>query len=138
MYKTEMQLRVRYAETDRMGYVYYGNYAQYFEVARVEALRQLGFTYKAMEDSGIILPVLDFSIKYFKPAFYDDLLTIYTNISRLPAARLFFEYETFNENKVLLNKASTTLVFISKESMKPCGAPDYFIKSLRKYFDTNG
>lgn len=134
MFKTEIQLRVRYAETDRMGYVYYGNYAQYFEVARVEALRNLGFSYKAMEDSGIILPVLDFNIKYFKPAFYDDMLTIVTSIIKPPAARLFFEYETFNEKNMMLNKASTTLVFISKETMKPCVAPDYFVRSLEKYF----
>ena len=134
MYKTELQLRVRYAETDRMGYVYYGNYATYFEVARVESLRQLGFTYKAMEDSGIILPVLDFSIRYLKPAFYDDKLTILTSIIKPPPARLFFEYETFNEKNELLNKASTTLVFISRDTMKPCHAPEYFVKSLEKYF----
>ncbi len=134
MYKTEIQIRVRYAETDRMGYVYYGNYATYFEVARVESLRQLGFTYKDMEDKGIVLPVLDFSIRYLKPAYYDDQLTIYTSIIKPPAARLFFEYETFNEKNELLNKASTTLVFISKETMKPCMAPDYMVNSLAKYF----
>lgn len=134
MYKTEIELRVRYAETDRMGYVYYGNYAQYFEVARVEALRKLGFTYKAMEDSGIILPVLDFSIKYIKPAFYDDLLTIVTTIIKPPSARLFFEYETWNEKDELLNKASTTLVFINSELMKPCAPPSAFVESLQVYF----
>jgi acyl-CoA thioester hydrolase len=78
MYSVKNQIRVRYAETDRMGYVYYGNYAQYFEVARVEMLRGLGISYKTLEDSGIMLPVLDFTIKYIKPAFYDDLLTIKT------------------------------------------------------------
>jgi acyl-CoA thioester hydrolase len=134
MYKTEIQLRVRYAETDRMGYVYYGNYAQYFEVARVEALRQLGFTYKAMEDSGILLPVLDYAIKYIRPAYYDDQLIILTTITRPPSARLFFEYETFNFQNELLNKATTTLVFINKETMKPCAAPGYFVKSLKPYF----
>jgi acyl-CoA thioester hydrolase len=134
MYKTEIQLRVRYAETDRMGYVYYGNYATYFEVARVESLRNLGFTYKAMEDNGFVLPVLDYSIKYFKPAYYDDLLTIFTTIIKPPAARLFFEYETYNEKNELLNKASTTLVFISRHNMKPCVAPEYFVESMKKYF----
>lgn len=134
MYKTEIQLRVRYAETDRMGYVYYGNYAQYFEVARVESLRTLGFTYKAMEDDGIILPVLDFSVKYLKPAFYDDLLTIVTSITKLTATRLFFEYETFNEKNDLLNKAATTLVFINKNNMKPCAGPAHFADCLKKYF----
>jgi acyl-CoA thioester hydrolase len=134
MYKTEIQLRVRYAETDRMGYVYYGNYATYFEVARVEALRGLGFSYKSMEDSGIVLPVLEYTIKYFKPAFYDDQLSIFTSIISLPSVRLFFEYETYNEGNELLNKASTTLVFINKETTKPCPAPDYFVKSMEKYF----
>lgn len=138
MFKTEIQLRVRYAETDRMGYVYYGNYAQYFEVARVESLRELGFTYKAMEDNGIILPVLDYAIKYIKPAFYDDMLTIVTSIIKPPAARLFFEYETFNEKGDQLNKASTTLVFISKETMRPCAAPEYFVHSLDQYFPAEG
>jgi len=134
MYKSEIQLRVRYAETDRMGYVYYGNYAQYFEVARVEALRQLGFAYKAIEDSGIILPVFDFSVKYLKPAFYDELLTISTLITKMPSARLFFEYETFNEKHELLNKATTTLVFINRETMKPCAAPAAFTVALQPFF----
>lgn len=134
MFKSEIQLRVRYAETDRMGYVYYGNYAQYFEIARVEMIRELGFSYKSMEDSGIVLPVRDFSIRYFKPAYYDDNLFIQTTILKMPETRISFEYETFNEDKVLLNKAATTLVFINKESMKPCLAPDYFLKSLEQYF----
>ena len=80
MYTTEVKIRVRYAETDRMGYVYYGNYATYFEVARVESLRNLGFSYRSLEDEGILLPVLDFSIRYRRPAYYDDELTIKTII----------------------------------------------------------
>lgn len=134
MYKTEIQLRVRYSETDRMGFVYYGNYAQYFEVARVESLRQLGFSYKEMEDSGIVLPVLEYHIKYIKPAFYDDLLTVVTTIIKPPSTRLFFEYETFNQKNDLLNKAFTTLVFLNKLTMKPCVAPEYFIAGLIRYF----
>ncbi|MBP6403824.1 MAG: acyl-CoA thioesterase, partial [Bacteroidia bacterium] len=86
MYTSEIQVRVRYAETDQMGYVYYGNYAAYFEVARVEALRSLGFSYKKLEEDGLMLPVLDFSVKYFKPAYYDDVLTIKTTIRELPQA----------------------------------------------------
>ena len=79
MFKSETKIRVRYAETDQMGYCYYGNYAQYFEVARVEALRSLGVTYKTMEENGIWLPVVDFSINYLQPAYYDEELTILTN-----------------------------------------------------------
>ena len=134
MFQFEIQLRVRYSETDQMGYVYYGNYAQYFEVARVESLRSLGITYKAMEEEGVMLPVLTFSIKYFKPAYYDDLLSIKVKIPVKPGARLFFEYETYNEAGALLNKASTTLVFINKSSGKPCAAPAEVMECMRDYF----
>ena len=125
MIKSEIQIRVRYAETDQMAYVYYGNYAIYFEVARVELLRQLGFTYKKLEEEGVMLPVLDFSIKYIRPAFYDDLLTIKTTISELPTTRIKFSYETFNEAGTLLNKAETSLVFISKTTNKPIQIPPH-------------
>src|SRR5258706_16447560 len=97
MYNAEISLRVRYGETDQMGYVYYGNYASYFEVARVETLRNLGFSYKAIEESGIILPVLSYYIKYIKPAYYDDCLTVKTMIKVIPMARIKFEYETYNQ-----------------------------------------
>ncbi|MBL0063820.1 MAG: acyl-CoA thioesterase [Bacteroidetes bacterium] len=135
MYTSEVQVRVRYAETDQMGYVYYGNYAAYFEVARVEALRSLGFSYKKLEEDGVMLPVLDFSVKYFKPAFYDDVLTIRTTIRVMPQARIHFEYDTYNEKEVLLNSASTTLVFINRKTNRPCTAPEDFRKSIGKYFD---
>ena len=134
MFQTETQLRVRYSETDRMSYVYYGNYAQYFEVARVEALRSLGITYKKMEEGGLLLPVLEYSIKYFKPAFYDDLLTIKTVIPKLPEARIYFEYETYNEAGTLLNKAITTLVFINAGNGKPTAAPEYLLEKMRDYY----
>jgi len=134
MYTSETKIRVRYSETDMMGYVYYGNYATYFEVARVETIRQLGFNYRKMEDEGFALPVLEFSIKYFKPAFYDDELIIKTTITDLPQVRIHFTYETFNTKGDLLNKAETTLVFINKETMKPTTAPKYFVDGLTKYF----
>lgn len=134
MYTSEVQVRVRYAETDQMGYVYYGNYAAYFEVARVEALRYLGFSYKKLEEDGVMLPVLDFSVKYFKPAFYDDVLTIRTTIREMPQARIHFEYDTYNEKEILLNSASTTLVFINRKTNRPCAAPEDFRKSIGKYF----
>ena len=135
MYTHQIQIRVRYSETDRMNYVYYGNYAQYFEVARVEALRNLGVSYKELEDvEGILLPVLDYQIKFIKPAFYDELLTINTSISKLPEARIYFEYETLNEKNELINKASTTLVFVSKETIKPMMVPDNLLCKLKLYF----
>jgi acyl-CoA thioester hydrolase len=123
MISNEIQVRVRYAETDQMGYVYYGNYATYFEVARVELLRSIGFTYKKLEEEGIMLPVFEFSIKYFKPAFYDDLLTIKTSLEYNDGARIKFHYETFNESGYLLNKAETTLVFIDRTTNRPTTMP---------------
>ncbi|NNM15150.1 MAG: acyl-CoA thioesterase, partial [Bacteroidia bacterium] len=119
---------------DQMGYAYYGNYAQYFEVARVEALRSLGITYKSMEESGIALPVLEYTVKYFKPAYYDDELLIKTTIPKLPEARIYFEYDTFNQKGVLLNKASTTLVFIDIKTGKPTAAPDYVLEKMTSHY----
>lgn len=135
MYRNEIQIRVRYAETDRMGYVYYGHYAAYFEVARVEMLRSLGFNYKKLEDEGVILPVLDFSIKYIRPAYYDDLLTIKTVLPELPASRIRFQYETFNEKKELLNKAETTLVFVNKNTGRPTSVPDDLMEEMKRVFE---
>lgn len=127
-------VRVRYAETDRMGFVYYGNYSIYFEIARVEMLRELGISYKELEDSGISLPVLEFRIKYLKPAFYDELLTIKTIMPELPSARIKFSYETRNADGVLLNVAETTLVFIQSATMKPCPPPETVLEKIRPYF----
>ena len=135
MYQSEINIRVRYAETDQMGFCYYGNYAQYFEVARVEMLRSLGVSYKMLEDQGILLPVTDFSIKYIKPAYYDQNLTIKTFMRILPNVRIAFDYETFNESGELLNEARTELVFLKKETMRPSRVPDELIRKLKPYFD---
>jgi acyl-CoA thioester hydrolase len=134
MYNSEISLRVRYGETDQMGYVYYGNYAEYFEVARVEALRNLGFSYKSIEEQGILLPVYSYAIKFFKPAYYDDLLTVKTVIREKPLARITFHYETYNEADVLLNEAETTLVFINRKTGKPMQAPEALSKKLNTFF----
>jgi acyl-CoA thioester hydrolase len=134
MYISETNVRVRYAETDRMGYVYYGNYTQYYEVGRVEALRQLGTSYKEMEDSGIMLPVYTCELKYHKPAMYDDLLLIKTTIKQMPTVKISFEYEIYNEKSELLNTGSTTLVFINTATNKPCLAPQRFIDKIQQFF----
>jgi acyl-CoA thioester hydrolase len=134
MINSQVRIRVRYAETDKMGYVYYGHYASYFEVARVEALRELGATYRSMEDQGIMLPVYTFSIKYLKPAFYDDELTIKTTIPHLPSTRIEFGYETYNHNNELLNTAQTTLVFINSHTGRPMPAPAWFLEKLYPFF----
>lgn len=129
-----IEIRVRYSETDRMGFVYYGNYAAYFEVGRVECLRSLGVSYRELEDSGIALPVTEYRIKYIRPAFYDDLLTIKTAIPEMPSARIRFVYETMNQQGVLLNTAETTLVFINRDTMKPCMAPGFVADRLKERF----
>ncbi len=134
MYISETTLRVRYAETDKMGYVYYGNYTQYYEVGRVEALRSLGTSYKEMEDNGIMLPVHTCSIKYIKPAAYDDLLVIKTIIKELPTVRISFDYEIYNQKNELINTASTTLVFIKIATNRPCAAPEGFMEKIKKFF----
>lgn len=126
-----IHFRVRYGETDQMSYVYHGNYAQYFEMGRIEWLRKLGLSYKKMENSGILLPVISLNINYLKPARYDDLLTLKTILIKKPSARIEFEYELYNEDKDLLTTAKTTLVFVNKETNKPLRAPEYLLKKLK-------
>ncbi len=134
MYTSKIKLRVRYAETDQMGYVYYGNYAQYFEVARVEALRSLGRSYKELEKEGVMLPVRDYQVVFHKPAYYDEELTIETCIPTMPAVRFPFEYKVYNTENELLTEARTTLVFIARDTGKPCAAPAQIVQALDKYF----
>lgn len=127
------KLRVRYAETDRMGYSYYGNYATYFEVARVEALRALGITYKSLEDEGVLLPVVEYHVRFSKPAFYDDEIAIKTTISLLKSARIRFEYEVWRGDE-LLTTAWTELVFVDKVSGRPMRCPADVDQALRPHF----
>ncbi|MFN4122302.1 MAG: acyl-CoA thioesterase [Flavobacteriales bacterium] len=134
MYQFDLQIRVRYAETDQMGFVYYGNYATYFEVARVELLRSLGVTYKSFEEMGVMMPITEYSIKYIKPAYYDDLLTIRTTLTEMPGKRIFFHYETYNEANVLLNKATTHLAFISATTKRPIDPPEILLEKLQSFF----
>jgi acyl-CoA thioester hydrolase len=126
----ETQVRVLYADTDKMGYVYYGNYAKYFEIGRVEALRSLGISYKKMEEDGIMLPVLNFNINYKTPAKYDDILNIKTTINKIEGVKLSFDYEIFNEQNQLICEAATTLVFTSSSTAKPCKPPKNLIELL--------
>jgi acyl-CoA thioester hydrolase len=135
MIKAEVKLRVRYGETDQMGYAYYGVYAQYYEVGRVEAMRVLGFSYKDVEARGILMPVTEYTIAYKKPAYYDDEITIVTMVKELPkGARIVFDYECYNQEQDLLNTGRVTLVFIDKAKNKPCPAPDWFVGAAQKYF----
>ncbi|MCA1751307.1 MAG: acyl-CoA thioesterase [Cryomorphaceae bacterium] len=122
--------RVRYAETDRMGYLYYGNYATYFEVGRVELLRSLGISYRELEDKGILLPVRDFSVRYIKPAYYDELLSLETTVEELSNVRIAFDYKLKNDAGELLTTAKTTLVFVDKVSGKPVSPPSEIAAAL--------
>lgn len=135
MISHDIKVRVRYAETDQMGYVYYGNYATYFEVARVESFRSIGFSYKEMEDEGVLMPVLELKTKFIKPAFYDQELTIKISVKQKPGVRIKFDYEVFNDSSELLNVAETTLVFVSKHTGKPCLPGEKFGALLNKYFN---
>lgn len=126
-------LRVRYAETDQMGIVYYGNYPQYFEIARTEWLRALGYTYRDMEEQGIMLPVRDLQIRYKAPARYDDLLRVETRVEDKPDRRIRFDHKIFNEAETLLTTGSVELVFVAIASGRPVQAPGY----LQELWDAN-
>lgn len=134
MYKSETKVRTRYAETDQMGVVYYGNYPQYFEVGRVEALRQLNLTYSQMEEEGIMLPVLKLEVKYLKPALYDDELVIHTFIKEMPKSRITFEHEIYNSAGELLTIGMVQLVFVDTTSRRPTRCPKDLHDRLHKYF----
>lgn len=134
MIKTETTLRVRYGETDQMGFVYYGVYAQYYEVGRVECMRSLGFIYKEMEESGVLMPVINLTINYKKPALYDDEVRIVTMVKEIPGLRITFDYECYNQKDVLLNTGSVTLVFIDKQKNKPMQPPQWFMDGFMKKF----
>ncbi len=134
MYISETSIRVRYGETDQMGYVYYGNYAMYYEVARVESLRQLGLTYREIEEMGVIMPVLENRSKYMAPARYDDLLRIVTTLREKPAVKIRFEYDIFNSQNVLIHQGETLLVFINKITNRPCRQPPAMAKVLERFF----
>lgn len=134
MYISETSLRVRYSETDQMGYVYYGNYASYYEVARVESLRQLGLTYREIEEMGVMMPVLENRSKYLAPARYDDLLRIVTTLREKPGVRIRFEYQIFNAENVLIHQGETILVFINKLTNRPCRQPPAMEKALERFF----
>ncbi len=135
MFHHTTQIRVRYAETDKMGYLYYGNYATYYEVGRAEAMRTLGFTYQEMEEKkGILMPVVSLQMRFVRPAHYDDLLTVHTFLKKLPEKFMTFAVEIFNEEKKLVNGGSVKLCFLDAQSNQTVSAPDFLITPLLKYF----
>jgi len=134
MFEHTTKVRVRYGETDQMGYMYYGNYAEFFEVGRVEMLRSLGMTYSSMEASGIMMPVLEMKCKYIKPARYDEEIHIRVIMDKMPGVKIHFRYELFNENDELIHQAETLLAFINMKTNRPCLPSQEFIDKMKPFF----
>lgn len=135
MFISTTTIRVRYGETDQMGYLYYGNYGLYYEVGRAEAIRELGFTYRELEEQGVIMPVAELNVKYLRPAFYDDLITVKTILKELPkGSKIQFHSELYNEKEELLNVGVTTLVFIDVKTKQKAGLPEELKKRLEPFF----
>lgn len=124
----EVQIRVRYKETDQMGVMHHSNYVNYYEVARTELLRSRGVSYKEMEQRGVMLPVREVSLSFISPAYYDDLLTVKTRVYEKPGVKLRFDHEIYNEAGVLLNTGSVTLVFVDAATRHPRRAPEWFLE----------
>ena len=134
MFEHATKIRVRYGETDQMGYMYYGNYAEFYEVGRVEMLRSLGLTYSGMEESGIMMPVLELKCKYLKPALYDEEITINVIMDKMPGVKIHFRYELFNEKNELINLGETLLVFVNMANNRPCLPSAGFLDKLKPFF----
>ena len=130
MKKTTTKIRVRYAETDQMGFVHHGNYALFFEMGRLDWITKIGVSYKNMESEGILLPVVFLEAKYLKPAYYDDVLTIETFLLEKPTARIKFGYNIYNENKDLITKGITHLAFMDRQFGKPIRCPNYLFDKI--------
>ncbi len=134
MFEYTSKIRVRYGETDQMGYMYYGNYAEFYEVGRVEMLRSLGMTYSAMEASGIIMPVLELKCKYLKPALYDEEISVKVIMEKMPAVKIHFKYELYNPDSELINIGETLLAFINVKTNRPCLPSVEFLDKLKPFF----
>ncbi len=131
LFSDKIQTRVRYAETDQMGYVYYGNYAQYLEMGRVEWLRKLGVSYKSMEASGVMLPVVSMHVHFKHPGKYDDLLTVHTRLRETPGVKITFDYEILNESNQQVITAEVVLAFINTKTNRPMKCPEYILNKLQ-------
>ena len=135
MITREVQIRVRYKETDAMGIVHHSNYVNYYEVARTEMLREFGTSYKQLEEQGVMMPVLEVAMQYFTPARYDDLLTVKITLVSLPMVRMCFEHEIYNQQGILINKGRVVLAFMNSTTRRACRAPKWFLDLLAPYFE---
>ena len=135
MFASVTQIRIHYALTDQMGIVYHGHYAQFYEIGRTEAIRQLGYTYKDIEGLGVIMPVVDIHSRFLRPAKYDDLITVKTLLKEMPVHhKIIFHSEIYNQDGELLNTGDVTLYFMDRTSKKRCEMPAILKQKLAKYF----
>lgn len=135
MISYDAKIRVNYKDTDKMGIVHHSNYIVYYEMARVEALREWGMPYSDMEQRGIISPILEVGSKYILPAYFDEVLTVRVIVEEMPMVRLKVRYELYNEEGKLINTGHTWLGFLDGETRRPCRAPEYFVKKMQALFD---
>jgi acyl-CoA thioester hydrolase len=135
MFTHTTKLRVRYGETDQMGYMYYGNYGEFFEVGRVEMLRSLGLTYSWMEETGIMMPVLEMKCRYLKPARYDEEISIKVTVEKMPGVKILFKYELYNNKPELIHIGETLLAFVNMKTGRPSLPPQEFLDKVKPYFE---
>jgi len=135
MIQSDSQIKVRYDEVDKMGYVYHGNYAKYFHISRTELMRALGLSDSELEKYNVIMPVIELNVKYLKPVFYDDIITIRTTLKEMPVTRMKFHHEVFNPDMEKINEAESTLVFVNKQTRRPMKAPGILLEKLRHNAD---
>ncbi len=131
MIEAETKIEIRYDEVDKMGYVYHGNYAKYYHISRTELMNSIGICDKELEKQNIILPVIEMNVKYRKPVFYGDTITVKTSITKMPTVRLYFTHKVYNQKNELINEANSTLVIVDFESRLPMRIPEEIVNKLK-------
>jgi acyl-CoA thioester hydrolase len=134
MVSNEISIRIQYSHTDKMGFCYHGNYPSFYEMGRTELMRNMGMSYRELEEKGFLMPVISLNIKYLHSAYYDDEIKVKTTLKEMPGARITFYYEIFNKQNELINTAEAVLAFLNSETMSPCRPPLFFMDILRKHF----
>ncbi len=129
------EIQIRYDEVDKMGYVYHGNYAKYYHISRTELFRKLGFSDKKLEEMNIIMPIIELNIRYIKPIYYDDIITIITFLKHIPSTRMKFYHEVKNSDDELINEANSTAVFVDMETRVPMRVPEFIVNKIKTYFE---
>jgi acyl-CoA thioester hydrolase len=133
MIVSKSKIRIRYDEVDKMGYVYHGNYAKYYHISRTDLLRKIGISEIELEKYNVLLPVTEMNIKYLKPVFYDDIITIQTSLQKIPTSRLVFYHEVSSNSGEIINRANSTVAFVDINTRKPMKAPQIIIDKIKSY-----